>query len=159
VSCRPIYPKPCRLNLPSSSRMPLHSSTLSCYGWAKTALGRRIARSPFFIIMRVAFDEQILEPRPTLREFFVHVLSIGTDLLSCLIYLGHWEKLFVELIQQLFLGCNRSRSIGIQPLHGSIMKRERKKSEVDSFLRNFLKFGGGTDVFEFLHMGIWVFMI
>jgi hypothetical protein len=39
------------------------------------------------------------------------------------------------------------------------MKREQKKSEVDSLLRKILKFGGGTDVFEFLHMGIWVFMI
>jgi hypothetical protein len=112
---------------------------------------------PFFITMRGAFDEQILEPRPTLREFFVLVLSKRTDLLS--FYSGHWEKLVVELLQQFFPGCNRSKSVGIQSLHGSIMKRERKKSEVDSLLRKILKFGGGTDVFEFLHMGIWVFMI
>jgi hypothetical protein len=109
--------------------------------------------------MRGAFDEQILEPRPTLREFFVLILSKGTDLLSCLIYFGHWEKFVLELLQQFFPRCNRSRSVGIQPLHGSIMKRERKKSKVDSLLRKILKFGGGTDVFEFLHMGIWVFMI
>jgi hypothetical protein len=96
---------------------------------------------------------------PTLKEFFILVLSKGTDLLPCFIYFGHWEKLVVDLLQQFFLGCNRSKSIGIQPLHGSIMKREKKKSEVDRFLRKILKFGGGTDVFEFLHMGIWVFMI
>jgi hypothetical protein len=101
--------------------------------------------------MRGAFDEQILEPHPTLREFFVIVLSKGIDLLSCLIYFGHWEKFVVELLQQFFLGRNRSRSVGIQLHHGSIMKRERKKSEVGSFLRKILKFGGGTDVFEFLH--------
>jgi hypothetical protein len=39
------------------------------------------------------------------------------------------------------------------------MKRERKKSEVDSLLIKILEFSGGKDVFEFLHMGIWVFMI
>jgi hypothetical protein len=138
--------------------MPLHSSTLSYYGWAETALGRRIAQVTIFHNHEGAFDEQILEPRPTLKEFFVHVLNKGTDLLSCLIYSGHWEKFVVELLQQFFPGCNRSRSIGIQLLHGSIMKRERKKSEVDS-LRKILKFGGGTNVFEFLHTGIRVFMI
>jgi hypothetical protein len=109
--------------------------------------------------MRRAFDEQILKPCPTLREFFILVLSKGTDFLPCLIYSGHWEKFVVELLQQFFPRCNRSRSIGIQPLHGSIMKREWKKSEVDSLLRKILKFGGGTDVFKFLHMRIWVFMI
>ena len=109
--------------------------------------------------MRGAFDEQILEPRPTLREFFVLVLSKGTNLLSCLIYFGHGKKLAVELFQQFFPEGDRSRSVGIQPLHSSIMKREWKKSEVDSFLRKILKFDGGTDVFEFLYMGIWVFMI
>jgi hypothetical protein len=107
--------------------------------------------------MKGAFDEQILEPCPTLREVFVLVLSKGTDLLSCLIYSGHWEKLVVELLQQFFPGCNRSKSVGIQPLYSSIMKREWKKSEVDSFLRKILKFGGGTDVFEFLHMGEYGF--
>jgi hypothetical protein len=90
-------------------------------------------------------NEQILDPHPTLKEFLVLILSKGTNLLSCLIYFGHWEKLVVELLQQLFLGCNRPRSVGIQPLHVSIMKGERKKSEVDSFLRKILKFGGGTD--------------
>jgi hypothetical protein len=104
-------------------------------------------------------NEQFLEPHPTLKEFLVLILSKGTNLLSCLIYFGHWEKLVVELLQQLFLGCNRPKSVGIQPLHGSIMKGERKKFEVDSFLRKILKFGGGTDVFEFLHMKIWIFMI
>jgi hypothetical protein len=34
------------------------------------------------------------------------------------------------------------------------MKGERKKSKVDRFLRKILEFGGGTDVFEFLHIGI-----
>ena len=139
--------------------MPLHSSTLSCYGWAETALGRRIERVATFHNHEGAFDEQILEPRPTLREFFVLILSKGTDLLSCLIYSGHGKKLVVELFQQFFLEGDRSRSVGIQPLHSSIMKRERKKFEVDSFLKKILKFGGGTNVFEFLHMGIWVFMI
>jgi hypothetical protein len=38
------------------------------------------------------------------------------------------------------------------------MKGEQKKSKVDGFLRKILKFGGGTDVFEFLNMGIWVSM-
>ena len=109
--------------------------------------------------MRGAFDEQILEPRLALREFFVLVLSKGTDLLSCLIYSGHGKKLVVELFQQFFPGGDRSRSVGIQPLHSSIMKKERKNSQVDNFLRKILKFGVGIDVFEFLHMGIWVFMI
>jgi hypothetical protein len=139
--------------------MPLHSSTLSYYGWAEIALGRRIAWAPFFITMWGASDEQILEPPPTLREFLVLILSKGTNLLFCLIYSRHWEKLLVKLFQQIFPGCNRPKSVGIQPLHGSIMKGERKKSKVDSFLKKKLKFGGGTDVFEFLHMGIWVFMI
>jgi hypothetical protein len=114
---------------------------------------------PFFITIRGAFDEQILEPRLTLREFFVLVLSKEIDLLSCLIYSGHWENFVVELLQQFFPGCYTSKSIRIQPLHGSIMKREGKKSKVDSLLKKILKFGGGIDVFEFLHMGIWVFMI
>jgi hypothetical protein len=109
--------------------------------------------------MRRAFDEQILESPPTLRELLVLVLSKGTDLLSCLICSGHWEKLIVELLQQFFPGYNRPRSVGIQPLHSSIMKRERKKSKVDSFLREILEFGGGTDIFEFLGMGIWVVMV
>jgi hypothetical protein len=109
--------------------------------------------------MKRSSDEQILEMPPTFQEFLVLNTSKGTDLLSCLIYSGHWEKLVVELFQQVFLGCNRPRSVGIQPLHGSIMKRERKKSKMDSFLRKFLEFGGGTDVFEFLHMVIRVFMI
>jgi hypothetical protein len=108
---------------------------------------------PFFITMRGASDEQILEPPPTLREFLVFILSKGTNLLSYLIYSGHWEKLVVKLFQQIFPGCSRPRSVGIQPLHGSIMKGERKKSKVDSFLRKILKFGDGTDVFKFLHMG------
>jgi hypothetical protein len=33
------------------------------------------------------------------------------------------------------------------------------ESEVDRFLRKILKFGGSTDIFEFLHIRIWVFMI
>ena len=122
-------------------------------------LVEELNESPLFITMRGAFDEQILEPRPTLREFFVLVLSKGTDFFSCLIYSGHGKKLVVELFQQFFPVGDRSRSVGIQPLHNSIMKRERKKFEVDNFHRKILKFGGGTDVFEFLHMGIWVFMI
>jgi hypothetical protein len=109
--------------------------------------------------MRRASDEQILETPPTFQEFLVIILIKGTDLLSCLIYSGRWEKLIVELFQQVFPGCNRPRIVGIQPLHGSIMKVERKKSKVDSFFRKILEFGGGTDVFEFLHMGIRVFMI
>jgi hypothetical protein len=109
--------------------------------------------------MRRAFDEQILESPPTLKEFLVLVLSKGIDLLSCLIYSRHWEKLVVELLQQFFPGCNRPRSVGIQLLRSSIMKRERKKSKVDSFCREILEFGGGTDIFEFLDIGIWVFMI
>jgi hypothetical protein len=108
--------------------------------------------------MRWAFDEQILESPPTLREFLILVQSKGTDLLSCLIYSGHWEKL-VELLQQFSPRCNRPRSVGIQPLHSSIMKREWKKSKVDSFLREILEFGGGTNIFEFLDNKIWVFMI
>jgi hypothetical protein len=86
-------------------------------------------------------------------------LSKGTDFLSCLIYFGHWEILVVKLFQQFFPGCDGARCIGVQPLRGSIMKCERKESEVDRFLRKNLKFGGGSDIFEFLHMGIWVFMI
>jgi hypothetical protein len=39
------------------------------------------------------------------------------------------------------------------------MEGERKKSKVDRFLRKILELGGGMDIFEFLHMGIWVFMI
>jgi hypothetical protein len=109
--------------------------------------------------MKGAFDEQILEPRPTLREFLVLILSKGTHLLSCLIYSRHWEKFVLELLQQFFPGCNRSRSVGIQPLHSSIMKREWKKSKVDSFLGEILEFGGSTDIFEFLDMGIRIFVI
>ena len=109
--------------------------------------------------MRGASDEQILETPLTLREFFVLILSKGTDLLSCLIYSGYGEKLVVELFQQFFPRCNRPMCVGIQLLHGSIMKGERKKSKVDNFLRKILEFGGGTDIFEFLHIGIWVFMI
>jgi hypothetical protein len=52
---------------------------------------------PLFITIRRAFDEQILELPPRLKEFLVLVLSKGTDLLSCLIYSGHWEELVVEL--------------------------------------------------------------
>jgi hypothetical protein len=104
--------------------------------------------------MRRAFDQQILELPPTLREYLVLVLSKGTNLLSCLIYSGHWEKLVVELLQQFFLRCNRPMSVGIQPLHSSIMKREQKKSKVDSFLKEILEFGGGIAIFEFLDMGI-----
>jgi hypothetical protein len=135
VSCQPICSKLCKLNLSLSSKMPLHSSTLSCYGWAEIALGRRIARVAIFRNHKGASNQQIIEMPPTLRQFLVLTLSKGTDLLSCLIFSRHWEKLVVELFQQVFLGCNRPRSVGIQPLHGSIMKRERKKSKVNSFLR------------------------
>jgi hypothetical protein len=122
-------------------------------------LVEELHESPLFIPIRRAFNEQILESRPTLREFLVLILSKGTNLLSNLIYSGHWEKFVVELLQQFFPGRNRPRSIGIQPLHGSIMKRERKKSEVDSFLKEILEFGGSTNVFEFLDMGIRLLMI
>jgi hypothetical protein len=40
--------KVCRLSLPLNLKTPLHSSTLSCYGWAETTLGRRIARVAIF---------------------------------------------------------------------------------------------------------------
>jgi hypothetical protein len=109
--------------------------------------------------MKRAYDKQIFESPPTIREFLVLVLSKGTDLLSCLIYSGHWEKLVVKLTQQALPRGNRARCVGIQPLCGSIMEGERKKSKVDRFLREILELGGGTDIFEFLHMGIWVFMI
>jgi hypothetical protein len=129
--------------------MPLHSSTLLCYGWVETTLGRRIARVAIFHNHEGASDEQILEPPPTLREFLVLILSKGANLLSCLINSGHWEKLVVKLFQQIFPGCNTPRSVGIQPLHGSIMNGERKKSKVDSFLKKILKFSGGTDFLNF----------
>ena len=72
---------------------------------------------------------------------------------------GHWEKLVVELIQQDLPRGNRPRYVGIQPLCGSIMERERKQSMLDRFFGKILEFSGGTDIFEFLYMGIWVFMI
>jgi hypothetical protein len=122
-------------------------------------LAEELHKSPFFITMRRAFDKQILEPSPTIRKFLILILSKGTDLLSCLIYSGHWEKFVVKLFQLTFPGCSRPKCIGIQPLCGSIMKGERKKSKVDRFLRKILELGGGTYIFEFLHMGIWVFMI
>jgi hypothetical protein len=109
--------------------------------------------------MRRASDKQILEPPPTIREFLVLVLSKGPDILSCLIYSGHWEKLVVKFTQQALPRGNRARCVGIQPLYGFIMEGKRKKSKVDRFLKEILELGGGTDIFEFLHMGIWVFMI
>jgi hypothetical protein len=39
------------------------------------------------------------------------------------------------------------------------MEGKRKKSKVDRFLREILELGGGTEIFEFLQMGIWVIMI
>jgi hypothetical protein len=111
---------------------------------------------PFFITMRRASNEQILEMSPTIREFLVLILSKGTDLRSCLIYSGHWEKLVVELTQQALPRGNRPRCVGIQPLRGSIMKGERKKSKVDRFLGEILKFGCDSYIFEFFlhgHMG------
>jgi hypothetical protein len=95
--------------------------------------------------MRRASDQQILETPPTLREFLVLVLSKGTDLLSCLIYSGLWEKLVVEFTQQALPRGNRPRCIGIQPLRGSIMKGKRKKSKVDRFLGEILELGCGTN--------------
>ena len=109
--------------------------------------------------MRRAFDEQILESPLTLREFLILVLSKGTDSLSCLIYSGHWEKLVVDLTQQDLPRGNRPRCVGIQPLCGSIMERERKQSKLDRFFEKILEFSGGVDILEFLHMGIWIFMI
>jgi hypothetical protein len=106
--------------------------------------------------MRMASDKQILEPPPTIGEFLFVVLSKGTDLLSCLIYFGHWEKLVVKLTQQALPRGNRARCVGIPPLCGSIMEGKRKKSKVDRFLREILKLGGGTDILEFFYMGIWV---
>jgi hypothetical protein len=104
-------------------------------------------------------DKQILEPPPTIGEFLILVLSKGTDLLSCLIYSGHWEKLGVKLTQQALPRGDRARCVGIQPLSGSIMEGKRKKSKVDRFLREILKLGGGIDIFEFLYIGIGVLMI
>jgi hypothetical protein len=114
---------------------------------------------PFLVTMRRASDKQILESLPTIGEFLVLVLSKGTDLLSCLIYFGHWEKLVVKLTQQALPRGNRARCIGIQPLCGSIMEGKRKKYKVDRFLGEILKLGGGTDIFEFFYMGIRVLMI
>jgi hypothetical protein len=109
--------------------------------------------------MKGASDQQILETPPTLREFLVLILNKGIDLLSCLIYSRHLEKLVVKFTQQAFPICNRPRCVGIQPLRGSIMKEERKKSKVDRCLGEILELGCGTYIFELLHMGIWVFMI
>jgi hypothetical protein len=39
------------------------------------------------------------------------------------------------------------------------MKGERKEYKADRFLIKILEFCGGTDIFEFSHMGVWVFMI
>ena len=100
--------------------------------------------------MRRASDKQILEPTPTLIGFLILILSKGTDLLSCLLYFGHWEKLVVELTQQALPRGNRPKCVGIQPLCGSIMERERKWSKLDRFFGKILKFSGGTDIFEFL---------
>jgi hypothetical protein len=76
-----------------------------------------------------------------------------------MIYSGHWEKSVVELLQQFFSGCNRARCQGIQPLCGSVMKEERKKSKIDRFLEEILEFGGGSYTSKLLNMGIRVFMI
>jgi hypothetical protein len=122
-------------------------------------LVEELHESPLFITIRRAFDQQILETLPTLKEFLVLILSKGTDLLSCLIYSGHWEKLVVEYTQQALPRGNRPRCVRIQLLCGSIMKGERKKSKVDRFFGEILELGCGTYIFEFLHMCIWVFMI
>jgi hypothetical protein len=79
----------------------------------------------------------ILETPPTIRAFLVLILIKGIDLFSCLIYYGLWEKLVVEFTQQVFPRCERPRCIGIQPLRGSIMKGERKRSKVDNSLEKF----------------------
>jgi hypothetical protein len=122
-------------------------------------LVEELHKSPFLITMRRASDKQILELPSTIREFLVLVLSKGTDLLSWLIYSGHWEKIIVKLTKQALLRGNRARCVGIQPLCGSIMEGKRKKSKVDRFLEEILKLGGGTDIFEFFYMGIRVLMI
>ena len=77
--------------------------------------------------------------RPRLREFLILILSKETDLLSCLIYSGHWEKLVVELTQQDLPRGNRPKCIGIQPLCGFIMERERKQSKLDRIFGKILE--------------------
>jgi hypothetical protein len=62
----------------------------------------------------------------------------------------------VEMLQQFFLGRNRARSQGIQPLCGSVMKGERKKSKIYRFLGEILEFGGGRYASKLLNMGIRV---
>jgi hypothetical protein len=109
--------------------------------------------------MRRASNKQILEPPPTIGEFLILGLSKGIDLLYCLIYSGHWEKLVVKLTQQALPRGNRARCVGIVPLCGSIMEGKMKKSKVDKFLREILKLDGGIDIFEFFYMGIRVLMI
>jgi hypothetical protein len=90
-------------------------------------LVEELHESPFFVTMRRASDKQILEPPLTIGEFLILILSKGTDLLSCLIYSGHWEKLVVKLTQQALPRGNIARCVGIQPLCGSIMEGKRKK--------------------------------
>jgi hypothetical protein len=89
-------------------------------------LVEELYQTPFLISMRWTFHQQILEPGPTFCEFLILVLSKGTDLLSCLIYSGHWEKSVVKLLQQFFPGRNGARCHGIQPLYSFVMKGERK---------------------------------
>jgi hypothetical protein len=121
-------------------------------------LVEELHQTPFFIIVRWTFHQQILESCPTFREFLLIILSKGTDFLSCLIYSGHWEKLVVKLLQQFFPGRNRARCHGIQPFSGSVMEGERKKSKIDRFLGEILEFGGGSYTSKLLNMGIRVFM-
>jgi hypothetical protein len=87
--------------------------------------------------MRRASDKQILELPPTIREFLVLILSKGTDLLSYLIYFGHWEKLVVKLTQQALPRGNRARCVGIQPLYGSIMEEKGKSLRWTDSLEKF----------------------
>jgi hypothetical protein len=159
VSCQPICPKLYKLNLLLSSKMPpihrLYHTTIGL----RQPLVEELHESPFFITMKKASDQQILELPSTFREFLVLILSKGTYLLSCLIYSRHWEKLVVELTQQALPRGNRPRCVGIQPLCGFVMKGERKKSKMDRFLGEILKFGCGIYIFEFFYMAIWVLMI
>jgi hypothetical protein len=65
----------------------------------------------------------------------------------------------VELLQQFFLGRNRARCQGIQPLSGSVIKGERKKSKIDRFLGEILELGCGSYTPKLLNMGIRVFIV
>jgi hypothetical protein len=91
------------------------------------------------------------------EKFLIFFLSKWAYFLPTLIDLGHGEEFVVELVQQVLPRSDGTRHVWIQPSLGSIMEWERKKPKMHRLFRNFLKFEGGTDVFEFLHMAIRIF--